>query len=142
MIKNNKGVTLVELLIVIVVMGIIAAFAIPAVGTIIDNTQKDAIHADAIAVENAANLFCAQTSCASNETLMWSEVDDYVEGISITYYDFDGSGTGDVIVASKTANGWEIQLNGTTATGYDWMPTVAADRVPSQNSRAQVTIAD
>ena len=43
MIKNNKGVTLVELLIVIVVMGIIAAFAIPAVGTIITNTNKNKI---------------------------------------------------------------------------------------------------
>ena len=44
--KNNKGVTLVELLIVIVVMGIIAAFAIPAVGTIIENTQKDSMLLD------------------------------------------------------------------------------------------------
>ena len=141
MIKNNKGVTLVELLIVIVVMGIIAAFAIPAVGTIIDNTQKDAIHADAIAVENAANLFCAQTSCASNETLMWSEVDDYVEGISITYYDFDDTGTGDIVVATKTTNGWRVQLNGITTGDYDWMS--AGDlSIPSLNNREQVTVAD
>ena len=64
MIKNNKGVTLVELLIVIVVMGIIAAFAIPAVGTIISNTNDDAIVADAMAVENGARLYCASNQCS------------------------------------------------------------------------------
>ncbi|KFZ26452.1 MAG: Fimbrial protein precursor [Candidatus Izimaplasma bacterium HR2] len=152
MIKNNKGVTLVELLIVIVVMGIIAAFAIPAVGTIIDNTQKDAILADAIAIENAANLFCAQTTCEAvgTETLTWAELSSYVTGIDgADYYEFDSVAspaadvTGDVIIATLTTNGWEIQLNGTSATvtagGYDWMPTTAADRVPSQNDRSKVT---
>ncbi|MBU1020803.1 MAG: type II secretion system GspH family protein [Firmicutes bacterium] len=38
---NNKGVTLIELLIVIVVMGIIAAFSMVAVVTIIENTKED-----------------------------------------------------------------------------------------------------
>ena len=39
MIMNNKGVTLIELLIVIVVMGIIAGFTIILVDDIIDNTK-------------------------------------------------------------------------------------------------------
>jgi len=37
---NSKGVTLVELLIVIVVMGIIAAFSVISVGAIITNTRE------------------------------------------------------------------------------------------------------
>ena len=36
---NNKGVTLVELLIVIVVMGIVAGFSIPAIGNLLENTK-------------------------------------------------------------------------------------------------------
>lgn len=37
---NNKAVTLVELLIVIVVMGIISAFSVISVGNIIENTNQ------------------------------------------------------------------------------------------------------
>lgn len=38
---NNKGVTVVELLIVIVVLGIISAFAVVSVGAIIENTKQN-----------------------------------------------------------------------------------------------------
>ena len=40
--KNRKGVTLVELLAVIVIMGIIAAIAVPAIGSLIENSKKNA----------------------------------------------------------------------------------------------------
>lgn len=137
--KNNKGVTLVELLIVIVVMGIIAAFAIPAVGTIIENTQKDAILADALAVENAANLYCAQAAggCASDEALTWAQVSPYVDGFDQSYYDLTANGG---VVATKTANGWAVTLEAAgNATDADWEFTQSA--VPSKSTRDAV-IAD
>ena len=114
MIKNNKGVTLVELLIVIVVMGIIAAFAIPAVGTIIENTNRDAVLADAIAVENAAKLYCAQTTCSgTGQTLTWTEIDPYVDGLSVADY---LSGTVPAtVIATKTDTGWAVVLEAGTA---------------------------
>ncbi|MGL5296319.1 MAG: type II secretion system protein, partial [Culicoidibacterales bacterium] len=40
--KNQKGITLVELLAVMVIVGIIAAISIPAIGNLIENTRKDA----------------------------------------------------------------------------------------------------
>ena len=139
MIKNNKGVTLVELLIVIVVMGIIAAFAIPAVGTIIDNTQQDAIVADAIAVENAANLYCAQTTCSLTQSLTWADVEPYVEGIDATYYEFDliasvgVDGLGDTEVALKGSGLWTVTLTADTTGEYEWPAAI-----PSQNDRTNV----
>ncbi len=39
-IRNEKGLTLIELLAVIVILGIIAAIAIPSIGAIIDNSKK------------------------------------------------------------------------------------------------------
>ena len=67
MIRNNKGVTLVELLIVIVILGIIAAISIPAVGNIVENSRKDAVLADAINLRNAATL-CHQAQECDNGT--------------------------------------------------------------------------
>jgi type IV pilus assembly protein PilA len=106
---NNKGVTLIELLIVIVVLGIISAFAIPAVGTIITNTEKDAIVADAIAIENAAKLYCAQTTCTASQTLEYSDLDPYVQSFNDAYY----VTTAGTVLATKQANGdWSVTLEG------------------------------
>ena len=54
--KNQKGLTLVELLAVIVILGIIAAIAVPAIGNIIENSRKDAQVANAEALYDAARL--------------------------------------------------------------------------------------
>lgn len=56
-IKNEKGLSLVELLAVIVILAIVAAIAIPAIGNIIDNSRYNAVKADAINVINAAQLY-------------------------------------------------------------------------------------
>lgn len=55
--KNEKGLTLIELLAVIVIIAIISAIAIPAIGNIIENSRYNAVKADATNVLNAANLY-------------------------------------------------------------------------------------
>ncbi|WP_153721339.1 prepilin-type N-terminal cleavage/methylation domain-containing protein [Sporosarcina cascadiensis] len=55
--KNEKGLTLVELLAVIVILGIIAAIAIPAIGNIIDNSRVKAAKADAQNIISAGNMY-------------------------------------------------------------------------------------
>lgn len=55
--NNEKGLTLIELLAVIVILAIVAAIAVPAIGNIIDNSRYKAVKADAINVINAANLY-------------------------------------------------------------------------------------
>lgn len=55
--KNEKGLTLIELLAVIVILAIIAAIAIPAIGNIITNSKYNAVKSDAINIINAAQLY-------------------------------------------------------------------------------------
>lgn len=54
--KNEKGLTLIELLVVIVILGIIAAIAIVSIGGIIGNTRDKATVTEASQIINAAKL--------------------------------------------------------------------------------------
>jgi len=82
--KNEKGLTLVELLAVIVILGIIAAIAVPSIGGILDNTKVKAAHADAQNVLAAASLYFADNTGttgtdASSVTLSVLKTDGYIE---------------------------------------------------------------
>ena len=73
---NKKGVTLVELLIVIVVMGIISGIAVFTVDTIVQNTRQKV---------DRGNL--ASLNTATQRLIEWGDVDgDAFEGINSDYY--------------------------------------------------------
>ncbi|WP_182200450.1 prepilin-type N-terminal cleavage/methylation domain-containing protein [Paraliobacillus salinarum] len=54
--RNEKGFTLVELLAVIVILGIIIAIAVPAIGSIIDKAETDASESQKELIIDAAKL--------------------------------------------------------------------------------------
>lgn len=62
--KDQKGLTLIELLAVIVILAIIAAIAIPAIGNIIENSRLSAVKADATNTISAANIYFTDTPTA------------------------------------------------------------------------------
>ncbi|MBP2240592.1 type IV pilus assembly protein PilA [Cytobacillus eiseniae] len=83
--KNEKGLTLIELLAVIVILGIIAAIAIPSIGGIIQKSKEDAVRADAIQILNAAKLHVSSTGIDEDETsdtLTKAVLQQYMEGSS------------------------------------------------------------
>lgn len=77
-IKNEKGLTLIELLAVIVILAIVAAIAVPAIGNIIDNSRGKALVADATNVMNAANLYF--TDNPPNSTKLTVTIKELTDG--------------------------------------------------------------
>lgn len=55
--KKEKGFTLVELLAVIVILGIIVAIAVPAIGNIIEESRTKADEAEIQLIVDAARLY-------------------------------------------------------------------------------------
>lgn len=54
---NQKGLTLIELLAVIVILAIVAAIAIPAIGSLIENSRIKSAKNDALMILSSANLY-------------------------------------------------------------------------------------
>ncbi|MFJ8264558.1 type II secretion system protein [Peribacillus asahii] len=79
LLKNQKGLTLVELLAVVVILGIIAAIAVPSIANIIDNSKKDAHVANAEQMIGAARL-----AVAANDKKLWTNTDNSAVANQIT----------------------------------------------------------
>jgi len=78
-IKNEKGLSLVELLAVIVILAIIAAIAIPAIGNIVANSRAKAEISDAIQALNAANIYFTDNPTEKTFSNSTTGVANYIE---------------------------------------------------------------
>lgn len=84
--KDERGLTLVELLVVVVILGIIAAIAVVAIGGIIENSKKDAMVADAKQMVSASKLYTASNQVADKTVLDFkgttgTDVSSYVDSL-------------------------------------------------------------
>ena len=128
---NNKGVTLIELLIVIVIIGIISAFAVPAVGRYLTNAQKSAVLQDAVAVRNAASEYCAENGgCANGDTVEWDVIKDRVSNFNNADYVqtvLPDTDAGKVATYASATDSWTIDLSAVTSGAWEYV--AAADPI-------------
>ncbi|MDV2581859.1 type II secretion system protein [Alkalibacillus haloalkaliphilus] len=82
--KNQKGITLVELLAVIVILGIIALIAVPAIASVIDDSRYDSAKATAINIIEAAELYSVTNDLGDGDTVTAATLasDGYLEGFN------------------------------------------------------------
>ena len=74
--NERKGFTLVELMVVILIVGILAAVAIPLMQGRIDKAKWSEANAAAGAIRSAARAYCAETSIATATTALEGETCD------------------------------------------------------------------
>ena len=81
--RNKKGFTLVELIVVIAILGVLAAIAVPKVGEFRSNAAKSAHEANIRTLKSAANMYLAEKGVSGiDETngLVWEGTDSGTEG--------------------------------------------------------------
>ncbi|WP_342559234.1 prepilin-type N-terminal cleavage/methylation domain-containing protein [Metasolibacillus sp. FSL K6-0083] len=99
-IKNEKGLTLIELLAVIVILAIVAAIAVPAIGNIIAKSQDRAILAEASNILSGAKIAAVDGACGDDNICSNSELGAYVDGVTLD--------TTDNATYNATAKEWSI----------------------------------
>ena len=72
--KEQKGFTLIELLAVIVILGIIAAIAIPAIGNVINKSETKSQAQEGVQIINAAKMYVANETVNVTATKSGSTV--------------------------------------------------------------------
>lgn len=117
-IKNEKGLSLVELLAVIVILGIVAAIAIPAIGNIINNSRDKGQLSDALNIIAGGKIAHIETGCG-DDGCDKEDLKEYVDG-----KDLDG------IKVSLDDNGeWVIE-------GYKFnLKKIDADNITEKSAK-------
>ncbi|SOB93963.1 type IV pilus assembly protein PilA [Ureibacillus xyleni] len=90
-VKNEKGLTLIELLAVVVILGIISAIAVPAIGNIIQNSRDKAILSEGVNILSAAKLAYTDGKCdvsspasgAATAECDSTDINGYLDGVEL-----------------------------------------------------------
>lgn len=106
--NNRKGFTLVELMVVILIVGILAAVAVPLMQGRIDKAKWTEANAAAGAIRSAVRAYAAETSIATAQGLAGETLDDAATQTALGFASTDLEGV------YFTASDYEITSVGAT----------------------------
>ncbi|KZM56340.1 prepilin-type N-terminal cleavage/methylation domain-containing protein [Aeribacillus sp. FSL K6-1121] len=79
LLKKEKGMTLIELLAVIIIIAIILAIAIPIIANVIGNSKERADVSEALNIISAAKLKYAKDNTSGSKTYTADELEEYID---------------------------------------------------------------
>jgi type IV pilus assembly protein PilA len=89
--KNEKGLTLIELIAVLVILGIIAAIAIPTIGNTISTQRQRAADAEWSAIMSAARFYIAENDTETAFSMTDLFTGNYITENVVLEEDTDGT---------------------------------------------------
>ena len=121
--QDNKGFTLIEMLIVVAIIGALAAVVVPNVTGFIGRGEEEAARTELQTVQTAMDLAMVD--------LIFSAVSD---GSAFTISDFSSAGSGDIDADAvdtaylypdylRVKDAGALRLDGTTVATYSWDTT-------------------
>lgn len=136
--KNERGLTLIELLVVIVIIGIIAAIAVVSIGNIIENSKRDAHITNAQQIVNAAKLYVTTENATFTTTTGTNPTTTLTIKVNGTGTNGVSGGTSDTSLVGK---GYLEPVADPSGTMYGSNSQVVVERV-NGNLEFEVTLSN
>ena len=109
MLKASKGFTLVELMVVILIVGILAAVAIPLMQGHIDKSKWSEACSAAGSIRRGVRTYASETSVATTQGLVGSDLSDVTTQTALGFIGTDLEGTyftaGDYTITAVNGSG-------------------------------------
>jgi len=119
--KNRKGFTLIELIVVLAVLAIIMAIAVPRFLGVQEDAREDADYSTGAMIAKAAELYYAKTETTADVSAQDLIDDNYLNGIEFQSSDFDGADLDTEVNVSTSGSTITVTIvndSGTTETLY------------------------
>lgn len=109
MIKSKAGFTLVEIMIVVAIIGLLAAIGIPSFMKARDKSLTNTKEANIKQIEGAIEQYALDNSLTNNQTVAWADLAQYLKDQDIADYTVSGKAINQATLVVGRSDGVEYE---------------------------------